>query len=190
MSKSLQEQLMSLGLAQEKPGKNSQQRSSSGKTRPSHKKSGKKVARNSHQTKSRQTDEEIALSRAYALRHQEEKRQIEETKRKKQQEDRRRRELNTKLKAIVKENRLNDANADVPRNFMYKGRIRKINLTAEQLKAVNQGELGVVYLLGGYHLLTAEHVAAVRKLSEEHVPDLAGAAEDDEEFPVPDDLIW
>ena len=94
------------------------------------------------------------------------------------------------MKAIVKEHRLNDPNAEVARNFMYKGRIRKINLTPEQLRLVNQGDLGVVYLLGGYHLLPADQVDAARQLSAEHVPDLSGSADDDEEFPVPDDLIW
>jgi len=186
MSKSLQDQLLSLGLAKKDSGKKPPKKRSPQKpgkskpTRTSPRPAGKSAA----------ADEEMALARAYALRQQEEKRQAEASKRKKQEEDRRRRELNIALKAIVKEHRLNDPNAEVARNFMYKGRIRKINLTPEQLKAVNAGELGVIYLLGGYHLLPAEQVEAVRQLSAEHVPDLSGPEDDDEEFPVPDDLIW
>lgn len=177
---------MSLGLAQ----KSARQKPAGGKSKSIQRKNSGSQKPRSPVKKATRSDDEIALARAYALRRQEEKRQVEATKKARQEEDRRRRQLNTALKAIVKENRLNDANAEVARNFMYKGRIRKINLTPDQLKSLNQGELGVVYLLGGYHLLTKEHVDAVRQLSEEHVPDLSGAAEDDEEFPVPDDLIW
>ncbi len=91
----------------------------------------------------------------------------------------------------MSKHRLNVTKAEVPRHFMYRGRIRKINLTPDQLKALNAGELGVAYLSGGYHLLAPEHVEAVRKLSAEHVPDLAsGNPEKTEEFPVPDDLTW
>ncbi|RLE19546.1 MAG: DUF2058 domain-containing protein, partial [Actinobacteria bacterium] len=84
-----------------------------------------------------------------------------------------------------------DAKAEVPRHFMYRGRIRKINLTPDQLKALNAGELGIAYLSGGYHLLDPEHVEVVRKLSAEHIPDLAsGEPEEENEFPIPDDLTW
>ena len=190
MSKSLQEQLMSLGLAQKKADKPARHKSAKGKSRPTGKNRSGPAKSHPPPKKAAQSNEEIALARAYALRQQEEKREVEASKRAKQEEDKRRRQLNIALKAIVKEHRLNDANAEVPRNFMYKGRIRKINLTPGQLKALNDGELGVVYLLGGYHLLAKEHVDEARQLSAEHVPDLSGVADDDEEFPVPDDLIW
>ena len=190
MSKSLQDQLLSLGLAKKESQKGTAKSRGPQKSRPSRSAKSPHARTDGPGKAVSSSDEEIALARAYALRQQEEKRQAETAKRKKQEEDRRRRQLNTALKAIVKEHRLNDPNAEVARNFMYKGRIRKINLTPEQLKSVNQGELGVIYLLGGYHLLPAEQVEAVRQLSEEHVPDLSGSADDDEEFPVPDDLIW
>ncbi len=119
------------------------------------------------------------------------KKQADTARKRKQEEDRRRRQLNREIKAIVSKHRMNDAAAEIPRNFMYRGRIRKINLTPVQLKALNAGGVGVVYLSGGYHLLAPEHVEAVRKLSGDHVPDLAaGASEDEKGFPVPDDLIW
>ena len=37
-----------------------------------------------------------------------------------------------------------------------------------------------------------EHVELVRAISDEHVPDLGGAEpeDEDEEFKVPDDLVW
>jgi uncharacterized protein YaiL (DUF2058 family) len=73
---------------------------------------------------------------------------------------------------------------------MFKGRIRKIYVTAEQLKALNSGDLGIVYLSGGYHLLPAEQVESVRQLSAQHVPDLSVGSDEDGDYPVPDDLVW
>jgi uncharacterized protein YaiL (DUF2058 family) len=91
----------------------------------------------------------------------------------------------------VSKYRLNDSSAEIPRHFMYRGRIRKINLTPDQLKALNAGELGIAYLSGGYHLLAPEHVEVVRKLSAEHIPDLVSVKTSEEhEHTVPDDLTW
>ena len=133
----------------------------------------------------------MSLDRAYALRRQEEKKQADTARKKKRAEDLQRRQLNNEIRAIVSKHRLNDSKAEVPRHFMYRGRIRKINLTPDQLKAVNAGELGIAYLSGGYHLLAPEHVESVRKLSAAHIPDLAsGDTEEDNEFPIPDDLTW
>ena len=87
-------------------------------------------------------------------------------------------------------NRLNDPEAGLSRNFLFKGRIRKVNVTAEQLGALNDGRLGIVYLAGGYHILPPHIVEQVRSLSAEHVPDLAAGPDEDGQHPVPDDLIW
>jgi len=134
---------------------------------------------------------ELSLDKAYSLRQQEEKKQANTARKRKQAQDRQRRQLNTQIRAIVSKHRLNDTKAEVPRHFMYRGRIRKINLTPDQLKALNAGELGIAYLSGSYHLLAPEHVEAVRKLSAEHIPDLtSGQTEEENEYPIPDDLTW
>jgi len=133
----------------------------------------------------------VSLDRAYALRKQEEKKQADTARKRKQAEDRKRRQLNKEIRVIVIKHRLNDSTAEIPRHFMYRGRIRKISLTPDQLKALNAGELGIAYLSGGYHLLTLEHVEVVRKLSAEHIPDLVSVKTTQEnEHPVPDDLNW
>lgn len=133
----------------------------------------------------------MSLNRAYALRKQEDKKQDEKARKRKQGGDRQRRQLNKEIRAIVGKHRLNDSTAEISRHFMYRGRIRKINLNPDQLKAINAGELGIAYLSGGYHLLAPEHVEVVRKLSAEHIPDLAsGATVEENEHPVPDNLTW
>jgi uncharacterized protein YaiL (DUF2058 family) len=190
MSKSLQDQLLALGLANEKPKKTRiPARRLSGKVNQRH---GVTHSQKIGQGPGKQiAGGEVSLDRAYALRKQEEKKQADTARKRKQAEDRQRRQLNKEIKAIVSKHRLNDAKAEVPRHFMYRGRIRKINLTAEQLKALNAKKLGIAYLSGGYHLLDPEHVEAVRKLSSDHTPDLASVETEEEiEFPIPDDLSW
>ena len=55
--------------------------------------------------------------------------------------------------------RLNDPAAEIARHFDYGGKIKRIHVNAEQLKALNAGELGVVQLDGRYLLVTAEVLA-------------------------------
>lgn len=181
MAGSLQDQLKALGLAKDKPARKT----------PAVKKAG--ISRQKPADKDHRKPQEMSLEKAFALRRQDEKRKAEQAKQKKQEEDRQRKLLNTAIREIVKAHRLNRDDAEVARNFMFRGRIRKIHVTPDQLKALNAGELGIAYLSGGYHLLAKEHADAVRQLSAEHVPDLdlgAGPEDDDGEFPIPDDLIW
>ena len=135
-------------------------------------------------------ERELSLNEAWALRAREEKRSAAEARARKQEEDRKRREINKAIRAVVKPNRLNRDDADVARNFMFRGRIRKVYVTPEQHQSLGAGDLGLVYLSGGYHVLSPEHVEAVRKIDPGHVIDLGGDEPEDEEFPVPDDLLW
>ncbi len=190
MSKSLQDQLLALGFANEKAKKTrkppvlatgkTQQRFGGGS---SPKKGQSRVIQHKGGG--------LSLDRAYALRQQEEKKQVDTARKRKQAEDRRRRQLNTQIRAIVTKHRLNDTKAEVPRYFLYRGRIRKISLTPDQLIALNAGELGIAYLSGSYHLLPPERVESLRELSAEHIPDLTfGQTEKENKHPVPDDLTW
>lgn len=180
VSDSLQDQLRALGLASKKPGKKST-------SRP--KKPAKTVARKRNGGDGQASD--LSLEKAYALKRREEQKQADHARRKKQAEDRQRRQLNNQIRDIVKASRLNKDDAEHARNFLFKGRIRKINVSPEQLRALNSEELGIVYLSGGYHLLDRENVEKVRALSTDHVVDLvADETVDDGEFPVPDDLSW
>ena len=179
---------MALGLAKKKPAKKR-----GGGKRPNKNvhKNAHKNARKGGQSAKPKTKGEVSLQQAYKLRDRDEKKQADQARRRKQAEDRRRREINQKIRAIVKEHSLSREDAEHSRNFLYKGRIRKVNVTGEQLKKLNAGELGLVYLTGGYHLLAPEPLEEVRKLSPDHVPDLtSGTDEAEEEFPVPDDITW
>lgn len=180
MGDSLQDQLRALGLAKNKPAKRSDGR----KRRPAQK------PRPGGQQKKATGDEELSLGKAYALREKEEKRRVDQARRKKQEEDRRRREINNAIRAIVREERLNRDDAELPRNFMFRDRIRKLYVTPEQNRALASGEMGLVYLSGGYHVLPQAALEQVRSIEAGHVVDLGSSEDPDDEIPVPDDITW
>lgn len=185
MGDSLQEQLRALGLATEKPARTRKKGGKRGSKPP-----GSAGGRSGTTAAGRATAGEPSLSRAYALRERQEQKEADAARRRKLAEDRRRREINAKLRAIVEPHRQNREDADVARNFLFRGRIRKLYVTPEQQAALTAGDLGIVYLTGSYHLLAPEHLDAVRDVDPEHVVDLDSGGSDEEEFPVPDDLDW
>ncbi|KUP01128.1 nucleoprotein/polynucleotide-associated enzyme, partial [Stenotrophomonas maltophilia] len=141
--------------------------------------------------------EEMDLAKAYAIRAQREKEERIETERLKQEEARVRREAKAKLEELLKDKGLNSEAADIARHFPYGGKIKRIYVTAEQLTALNAGELGVVQLNGRYLLVTAEVLAqseAVFAASVALKVDPNAPAEEDPyadpQYQVPDDLVW
>ena len=147
--------------------------------------------------KLRRSQEDIDLAKAYAIRAQREKDERIEAERVKQEEARVRREAKAKLEAFLKDKALNDAEADIARHFPYGGKIKRIYVNAEQLKALNGGELGVVQQNGRYLLVTAAVLAEAEALFAPAIalkvdPD-APAGDDpyaDPQYQVPDDLVW
>ncbi len=172
MNDSLKDQLIALGLA-EKP-------------KPKKHKARERPARAGKQ----KAPGEVPLDQAWRMRKQEEKSTAEAKRQEKRAQDLLRRQINGQIQKLVDAHALNDKKAEIKRNFLYKGRIRSVLVTPEQLKALNAGELGVVFLRGNYTLMLPEHVEAVRKISADHIPELGSDSDDEGEFPVPDDLVW
>lgn len=147
--------------------------------------------------KPQRSREEIDLAKAYAIRAQREKDERIEAERLKQEEARQRREARAKLEELLKDKSLNDPNADIARHFPYGGKIKRVYVNAEQLKALNAGELGVLQLNGRYVLVTA---AVLLEAETVFAPSVAlkvdpnaPAEEDpyaDPQYQVPDDLVW
>ena len=175
MSISLKDQLLALGLAPKK-------------TKPESKKQHKPRPK---VVKPDSGSAEISLDQAYRIRSKEERLQKEKAIELKREQERQRREINQKIKSMVKEGAIRDPAAENKRSFLYKGRIRSVLATLEQINEINKGTIGVVYLSGNYHLLQADKVEEIRQFAPDHIPDLSGAenAEEDEN-PVPDDLVW
>ncbi|MES2858682.1 MAG: DUF2058 family protein [Pseudomonadota bacterium] len=141
--------------------------------------------------------EDIDLAKAYAIRAQREKDERIEAERVKQEEARQRREAKAKLSELLAGKGLNAADAEHVRHFEYGGKIKRIHVTAEQLKALNAGDLGVVQLDGRYLLVDAAMLALAEATFPPAVAlkvDPKAAAGDDPyadpQYQVPDDLIW
>lgn len=173
-AKTLQDQLRELGLANKPERSRGQSRKKSRAKKPA--------------------DSGMSLDQAYRLREREEKQAIRQKKEQKRLEDLQRRRVNKQIQELVDAHALNDKQAEIKRNFLYKGRIRSVLCTPEQLKALNAGELGVVFLRGNYILMLPEHVELARIISEDHIPDLGADSPEDpdegDQFKVPDDLVW
>ena len=143
------------------------------------------------------TREDIDLAKAYAIRAQKEKDERIEAERLKQEEARLRREAKAKLEAFLKDKALNAADAEHVRHFEYGGKIKRIHVTAEQLKALNAGALGVLQMNGRYLLVEAAVLDAAQAIFAQAValkvdPD-ALASDDpyaDPQYQIPDDLAW
>ena len=137
------------------------------------------------------------LAQAYAIRAQKEKQERIEAEHLKQEAGRVRREAKAKVEALLKDKSLNDAAADIARHFPYGGKIKRIHVNAEQLKALNAGELGVLQQNGRYLLVTAAILSEAEAIFPACValkvdPD-APAGDDpyaDPQYQVPDDLVW
>jgi uncharacterized protein len=140
---------------------------------------------------------EMDLAKAYAIRAQKEKDERIAAEKVRQEEAAKRREGKAKLAELLKTASLNAADAEIARHFEYGGKIRRVYVTAEQLKAINAGELAIVQQAGRYHVTTPEHAkqaeallsGALALLADPSVP----SADDqyaDPKYQVPDDLIW
>lgn len=140
---------------------------------------------------------DIDLAKAYAIRAQREKDERIRAEREKQEAARRRREAQARLAAMLEGKGLNADDAEHVRHFEYGGRIKRVHVTADQLRALNAGELGVVQLNGRYLLVTAATLAEAEAIFPAAValrvdPD-APASDDpysDPRYQVPDDLVW
>jgi uncharacterized protein YaiL (DUF2058 family) len=140
---------------------------------------------------------EFDLGKAYALRAQQEKDERIATEKAKQEQARLRRESRAKLTVLLDGKALNDAAAEHVRHFEYGGKIKRVHVTAQQLAALNRGELGVLQSDGRYVLVDAATLAQAKEIFAEaialEVNPNAPAADDpysDPAYQVPDDLIW
>ena len=203
MSNSLRDQLLGLGFDAPKP----EPRPKREAPRPAAKgaKPAAKGAKPVHAGKPKSQQhrprqrEGIDLAKAYAIRAQKEKDERIEAERLKQEEARQRREAKARLAELLQGKALNAGTdeADHVRHFEYGGKIKRVHVTAAQLKALNAGELGVVQLDGRYLLVDA---ATLVRAGEVFAPSVAlkvdpdaPAGEDpyaDPKYRVPDDLVW
>jgi len=198
MTQSLRDQLMQLGFKPApKPAVENKPRSSKpapGQGRREPQRPAESAAKGKPAGKPRQ---EMDLGKAYALRAQQEKEERIAAEKAKQEAARQRREARAKLSALLAGKALNQADADIARHFEYGGKIKRVYVTAEQLKAVNAGTIGVVQVDGRYLLVDADLLAQAEAIFPPaialKVDPNAPATDDpysDPKYQVPDDLVW
>ncbi|MDR1076749.1 MAG: DUF2058 family protein [Xanthomonadaceae bacterium] len=205
MSDTLRDQLLNLGFkpapkpkqpVRQDARKGDPEKTASGKGR-----TGKPVRhgapRKPAEATGNRTRAEIDLARAYAMRARKEKEERIEAERVKQEQARLKREARAKLAEMLPSRTLNVADAEIARHFEYGGKIKRIYVTGDQLRALNAGELGVVQLNGRYLLVGVETLAEVETIFAPAVAlkvDPRAPAENDPyadpRYQVPDDLIW
>lgn len=140
----------------------------------------------------RKPTDEIDLAKAYAIRAQSDAQERKRAEREAAEQARIKRENKLKVEALMKDQALNKADADQVRHFEYGGKIRRIHLDAEQLAALNAGQLGVVQQSGRYVLVSQAIAEQVRAITPSLVAVLVDptAPSDVGEDGVPDDLMW
>ncbi len=138
-----------------------------------------------------QSQQEIDLAKAYALRHQAEVRERKQIEREAAEQAKLRRERKLRIQQLLEGKALNKADADHVRNFEYAGKIRRVHVDATQLAALNAGDMGVVQYAGRYLLVSREIAEQVRTIDDRQLALLlTPAAAGTEDDGVPDDLIW
>jgi uncharacterized protein YaiL (DUF2058 family) len=145
----------------------------------------------------RRSQAEIDLGKAYALRAQQEKEERIAAEKARQEAARLRREARARLVAFAADKALNDPAAEIARHFEYGGKIKRIYVTPDQLRALNAGELGALQLEGRYVLVTAAVLDEAAQIFPDAValrvdPDAAPGDDPyaDPRYRVPDDLVW
>ncbi|HEX6834325.1 MAG TPA: DUF2058 family protein [Rudaea sp.] len=193
MAESLRDQLLKSGLvkqlkAQEKPARDKPRHAPQ---QHHHKKPAPpSKPQPQPQPQSRpQVPTEPDLARAYALRARQEKEERDRAQREAERQAREKKERKARLTALLDGKARNAADADVPRHFPHGNKIRRVYVTADQLKQVNRGELAVVQLAGRYLIVERDVALQAQAIQEECLVllcDPNAPAEDD----VPADLIW
>lgn len=124
---------------------------------------------------------EIDLARAYALRAEQERAERARAEREAAARAAARKAQRQQLLALLDGRALNREDAEHVRHFEYGGKIRRVHVSAEQLREVNDGVLGVIQCEGRYLLVPRELAEQVRVFAPAAVALLAepGSAEDD-----------
>lgn len=131
---------------------------------------------------------EIDLARAWSLRERTEREEREREQREAEARSREKKERRQKLASLLTGKVLNDATADIARHFPHGKKISRIWVTAEQLKALNGGELAVVQQQGRFVLVTRETATAAAVIDPEALALQCEPGDEDDD--VPADLIW
>ncbi len=197
MSNSLRDQLLQSGLVkqlrEEKQARTAAKPLAPRTADAAHQERG----RNSKQVSRRAAKPADDLAQAYAARARLEREERQAEQRRQEEAARLKRERKQRMDALIQSHSANLPDADQPRYFEHRSKIRRIFCSEAQLKAVNAGELAVAVHQGRYHLIAAP---AAKELSEFWPEALVVMVDPNSPHPsdeyadpryrVPDDLVW
>lgn len=162
----------------------------------SRKRTGGKTKRRA-KAKSRPPHEKDDLAAAYAARQRQERKDKQEAEQRRREAAAAKKAMKSKLQALIRDNLLNDPNAEIAYNFTVGDKVKRIYVTAEQQRKLVAGELAIAFLDGKRNLVPAQIGDEILKLDPERtvVRNASGnekTAEDDayQDHPIPDDLMW
>jgi uncharacterized protein YaiL (DUF2058 family) len=189
MAESLRDQLLKSGIVKKTQQERIREPKRAGPGTPG--KPGRGNHGKPHAAAKPQSQQDIDLARAYALRTQAEANERKQAEREAAEQARLRRERKARIQQLLDGHDLNKPDADQARNFEYAGKIRRIHVDAAQLAALNMGELGVVQHAGRYLLVSREIAVRVGEIEPRQIALLveSGTAGADDDG-VPDDLMW
>ena len=105
-----------------------------------------------------------------------------------------RRQSKAAIQALIDTNALKDFKGDEIYRFTLQNKIRELLVTDKVRKQLANAELAITRLNGATRLVPAAVAHAIREINPQWVVfltnDKDSSADDDEEFPIPDDLIW
>jgi uncharacterized protein YaiL (DUF2058 family) len=188
MSDSLRDKLLKAGFApMPKPARDKQRKDAARNdaSRPGTRGKHPKPARGERE---KTPPGEIDLARAWSLRERTEREERDREKREAEARARQKKERRQKLAALLAGKVLNDKDADIARHFPHGRKISRIWVTADQLKALNGGELAVVQQQGRFVLVTRETGAAAAAIDPEALVLQCEPGEADDD--VPPDFVW
>lgn len=130
------------------------------------------------------------LARAFALRAKAERAEREAAEREAREKAAVRKERKRKLQELLAGKAQNRDDAEQVRNFEFAGKIRRVYATAEQLRQLNAGQLGVV-MHGGRAFVVARDIALqAQAIAPEAIALLVDPEAPADDDGVPDDLMW
>lgn len=180
MSKSLKDQFLKMGLTNDKKVKQAE----------------KHIKKQTKITRTTGAVDETKL-RAEQLRQEKAERDRVLNLQKKAEEEKK--AVRAQVKQLIQMNRLTDYKGDVPHNFVFEKKVKKLNVTAKISDQLAKGRLAIAELEGVFELIPPVVAEKIRQrepdwpiILNEKAPDTGDVEEDDPyaAYEIPDDLMW
>ncbi len=180
MAKSLQEQLLAAGLADEKKAKQVRQQK-------------RKAKKQQKQNPQGLTDAEVSRQRVQQAQAEKAARDRENNRRREAEAEHR--ALQAQIRQLVAQHRLDCSQGETPYNFVVDRKVKKIYVTTAICDQLARGRAAIVGLDDGYHVVPAETAEKVLQRDADalvirHEPNVDDGDDPYADFPIPDDLMW